>query len=136
MYEFFEHTADIGLRVHASDLNTLMTDAARAVFAVIVTNPEAVRPAERVDFEIAGEQLDDLLHDWLSELLVSFDTRHILFGRFEVNKHATGLTASAWGERLDPARHHVGMEVKAITYHGLRVEREGQGWLAEVIVDI
>ena len=56
--------------------------------------------------------------------------------RFEVSVGENGLKASAWGEPIDPARHVLSHEVKAITYHGLRVEREGDGWIAEVIVDI
>ena len=55
---------------------------------------------------------------------------------FEVEVTATGVKGCAWGERIDPARHVLAHEVKAITYHGLRVEREGDGWVAEVIVDI
>ncbi len=47
-----------------------------------------------------------------------------------------GLTGVAWGEPLDHTRHELAHEVKAITYHGLRVERTADGWLAEVIVDI
>jgi SHS2 domain-containing protein len=47
-----------------------------------------------------------------------------------------GLTASAWGEPLDRTRHNMEHEVKAITYHGLSVEKVGDEWIAEVIVDI
>lgn len=47
-----------------------------------------------------------------------------------------GVAATAWAEPVDPKRHELDMEIKAITYHGLKVERDGDGWLAEVIVDI
>ncbi len=47
-----------------------------------------------------------------------------------------GLEAAAWGEPMDPSRHELNHEVKAITYHGLKVEQTADGWLAEVIVDI
>lgn len=46
------------------------------------------------------------------------------------------LVALCRGERSDPARHEMDHEVKAITYHGLRVEHTPDGWEAEVIVDI
>ena len=46
--------------------------------------------------------------------------------------HDGGLSGTAWGEPLDPARHALDHEVKAITYHGLRVEQTADGWLAEV----
>ena len=60
----------------------------------------------------------------------------MLFGRFDVSVTDDGLSATAWGEPLDPARHELAREVKAITYHELRVEQTADGWLAEVIVDI
>jgi SHS2 domain-containing protein len=136
MYETFEHTADIGIRARATDLNGLFEDAARALFAVLVANPEAVRPVQELRFRLEGQRLDDLLHDWLAELLYAFDTRRVLLGEFRVGISGDRLEAAARGEPVDPQRHHLDMEVKAITYHGLKVERDGDGWLAEVIVDL
>ena len=136
MYEFFEHTADLGLRVRAADLDTLFAEAARALFAAVVDNLDAVRPLQRVDVSLTGTDREYLLFDWLKALLYRFDAEHLVFGRFEVRVSAGGLTGTAWGEPLDPDRHELGHEVKAITYHGLRVEPEAGGWLAEVIVDI
>jgi SHS2 domain-containing protein len=136
MYEFFEHTADLGLRVRAADLDALFAEAARALFAAVVDNLDAVRPLQRVDVSLTGTDREYLLFDWLKALLYRFDAEHLVFGRFEVHVSAGGLTGTAWGEPLDPDRHELGHEVKAITYHGLRVEPEAGGWLAEVIVDI
>jgi SHS2 domain-containing protein len=136
MYETFEHTADLGLRVRAADLDTLFAEAARALFSVIIEDLDTVRPAQRHDVRLAGEEREYLLFDWLRELLYQFDVRHLLFGRFEVHVGPSGLSGSAWGEPLDRARHVLDHEVKAITYHGLRVEQTPDGWLAEVIVDI
>ena len=136
MFETFDHTADLGLRIRAADLDTLFVEAARALFSVIVDNPEAIQPAEMLEVHIAGERDDDLLFDWLRELLYRFDGEHRLFSRFEAHRGESGLSSKAWGEPYDPERHQLGHEVKAITYHGLRVEKTGDGWLAEVIVDI
>jgi SHS2 domain-containing protein len=138
MYEFFEHTADIGLRARAAELDTLFADAAAALFAVMVTNFDAVRPVQQLSFELEEDCLDDLLHDWLAELLYTFHTRRVLLKEFQVRLSGddTRLTAVARGEPVDLARHQLDVEVKAITYHGLKVERQSSGWLAEVIVDI
>ena len=87
-------------------------------------------------FEIEGERRDDLLFDWLAELLFAFDTRRVLLSAFDVEVDGEGLKATARGEEVDHDRHELDMEVKAITYHGLKVERDGDGWLAEVIVDL
>jgi SHS2 domain-containing protein len=136
MFELFEHTADLGLRARAPDLDALFAEAAQALFAAVVEDPSAVEPRQRHDVRLAGDEPDYLLFDWLKELLYLFDTGHWLFRRFEVQVAASGLTAAAWGEPFDPARHALAHEVKAITYHGLRVVPEDGGWLAEVIVDI
>jgi SHS2 domain-containing protein len=136
MYEFFEHTADLGLRVRAPDLDSLFAEAARALFAAVVEDPAAVQALQRIDVQLDGTDREYLLFDWLKALLYRFDAEHLVFSRFEAHVGDAGLTGSAWGEPLDPDRHALAHEVKAITYHGLRVEQTADGWLAEVIVDI
>ena len=136
MYELFEHTADLGLRATAPDLDTLFVEMARSLAAAILEDPGSVRPVTPAAFEIAGTDREYLLFDWLKDLLYRFDAEHQVFGRFEVRVRPDGLTATAWGEPLDPARHLLNHEVKAITYHELKVEPTDGGWAAEVIVDI
>lgn len=136
MYETFEHTADLGLRMRAADVDTLFAEAARALFATLVEDLNSIRPAQRLEVTISGDDREYLLFDWLKELLYRFDAEHLLLSRFEVHVGAEGLHGSTWGEPLDPRRHELAHEVKAITYHGLRVEETTEGWLAEVIVDI
>jgi SHS2 domain-containing protein len=136
MYEIFEHTADLGLRVRAPDLETLFVDAGRGLTSIIAPNLEAVRPVREVPLCVTGGRRDDLLFDWLSEILYLFESEHLLLSEFTVQLNCNGLQATARGEPLDDGRHQLEHEVKAITYHGLKVERTPDGWLAEVIVDI
>lgn len=135
-YETFDHTADLGLRVRAPDLATLFIDAARGLFSMIVREPGTIRPVDAVSIELDAPALDLLLFDWLSELVYLYETRHLLLGEFEVQLSESHLTVIARGEPLDRTRHELEHEVKAITYHGLKVEQTSDGWLAEVIVDI
>ena len=136
MYETFDHTADLGLRVRAASLNQLFSEAGEALFASIVEEVQSILPQEHFEIEIAGEDREYLFFDWLRELLYRFDAEHWLFCQFRVEVHEKGLKASVAGEVLDPERHLLSHEVKAITYHGLRVETCEEGWLAEVIIDI
>jgi SHS2 domain-containing protein len=136
MHETFEHTADLGLRIRAGDLDALFAEAGAALFEAIVEDLKTVRLEKRVDISLTGTDREYLFFDWLKELLYHVDSEHLLFGTFDVHVTKDGLTGSAWGEPLDRARHNLEHEVKAITYHGLRVERSGAEWLAEVIVDI
>jgi SHS2 domain-containing protein len=135
-YETFEHTADLGLRVRAADVDTLFAEAARGLFSLVVGDLDSVRPLEKVEFEIAADALDLLLFDWLSELLYTYEVRQLLLAHFDVQVSDHRLRATAAGEPIDRGRHVLDHEVKAITYHGLKVVRDGDGWLAEVIVDI
>jgi SHS2 domain-containing protein len=132
----FEHTADLGLRVRAPDLDTLFAEAAACLFSAVVEDIATVEPRQSVTVELAGTDREFLLFDWLRDLLLKCDADHMVFGKFEVKVRDDGLTGVAWGEPLDPARHLLAHEVKAITYHELKVVRDGDGWLAEVIVDI
>ena len=136
MYEVFEHTADLGLRVRADRLETLFAEAGKALFSTIVANLEEVRLVQEQAIELESDQVDFLLFDWLSELLYQFETQGMLFAEFEVTLDQGRLVAKCRGERADPERHDLDHEVKAITYHDLRVEETADGWLAEVIVDI
>lgn len=136
MYEFFEHTADLGLRIRAPDLDTLFVEAAQALFTALIEDLSTVRPEHQVTVQLTAESLDYLLFDWLRTLLCRFDIEHLVLSKFQVHIADTALTGAAWGEPLDPTRHPLGHEVKAITYHGLRVVPTADGWLAEVIVDI
>ena len=134
MYEFFDHTADVGLRVRAAELSALFEDAAAGLFAIIVDAPLGEVTLER-EFRISGTRHDYLLFDWLNELLYVFDTERIVFGQFAVEFTPDGIRAKAGGAPADSARQLL-HEVKAITYHALKVEHTGEGWLAELIVDI
>lgn len=138
MYELFEHTADLGLRVRAPDLNTLFADAAAGLFSIIVEDMASIVPRDErhtTSIPFAGD-LDYLLFDWLDQCLKRFEQNKWLYSRFAVQVREDGLEASLWGEPYDPARHELSHEVKAITYHELKVEQTADGWLAEVIVDI
>jgi SHS2 domain-containing protein len=136
MFETFDHTADLGLRVRTQTLNQLFVEAAEVLFSTVVEDLKTVKPESSVEVRITSDDLPYLLFDWLRELLFRFEGEHLLFGRFEVEVSECSLMGTAWGEPVDRSRHTLSHEVKAITYHGLRVEQTADGWLAEVIVDI
>jgi SHS2 domain-containing protein len=135
-WELFEHTADLGLRVRAGDLDTLFRDAAEGLFAMVVEQVPSEPNAREIELAVAGEALDYLLFDWLSELLYLFDTEHVLLRDFDVKVEPDGVRARARAVPLDPARQRLLHEIKAITYHRLRVEQVEDGYVADIIVDV
>ena len=138
MYERIEHTADVGLRIEAATLNDLFAEAARALFELIVPNLAHVRASQAREVELRSDSLADLLCDWLTELVFLLETQRVVLDRFrvQVDEARFSLQAEATGEPLDTSRHQLGYEIKAVTYHELKLERAGGGWRAEVILDI
>lgn len=137
MFELFDHTADLGLRVQAATLDQLLIEAARGLLAMLVANPAAVRPVQTRTIELPAGEASYLLFDWLSELLYAFESERLLLCEFDVQIASGRLTATCRGEPMDETRHHMDHEVKAITYHALRVEQQPDStWTAELIVDI
>jgi SHS2 domain-containing protein len=136
MYELFEHTADLGLRVRADSLEALFVDAARGLLAMLVADPKTVRPLMTKTISLSADEPAYLLFDWLSELLYAFETDKLLLADIELKIEGNNLAAICHGEAMDENRHRMEHEVKAVTYHHLRLEETGAGWLAEVIVDI
>jgi SHS2 domain-containing protein len=136
MYEIFEHTADFGLRIRAKDVESLFAEAGKALFSAIVANLETVRPVKEVPFTVKGADHEELLHDWLAELLFTFHVARMVFADFTVQFGKDGLTAVGRGEPIDFLRHEIDTEIKAITWHGFKLEHVEDGLQAEVIVDI
>ena len=75
--------------------------------------------------------------EWLNALLSEMDVRGMLFSRFDIRIEDHHLRATAWGEPMDPAKHHPEVEVKGATYTELKVERTPDGrWIAQCVVDV
>ncbi len=137
MYRVFEHTADLGLHIEADSFEELLSEAARALFSLLVVNLDEVQPVLEHIVRLPKDEPAWLLADWLSELLYLFDTRHWIFRRFDVEDVREHWQIRCWGEALDRSRHHLDHEVKAITYHNLSCSQQPDGrWVAELIVDI
>jgi SHS2 domain-containing protein len=136
MYEVFEHTADLGLRITAASLDELCAEAGRGLFAIIAGDLAQIRATTVERFDVAGTDPTWLLYDWIGELHAAFELRRMLFCSFQVSLDRSGLHAIARGERYDPAMHTLAHEVKAITQHALDVRRSPSGWQATIIVDI
>jgi SHS2 domain-containing protein len=136
--ETYDHTADLGLRVFAPDLGDLFRTAAAGLFDVIVVNRQDVQIVETEVVRLSAETTEDLLVDWLNELIFRCETRHRLYAQFDVAVEQNGcvLAGRIGGEPIDCQRHILDHEVKAATRHGLSLRRENDCWVAEVIVDI
>lgn len=135
-WEHFPHEADIGVRGLGATLAEAFEQAALALTAVIA-DPATVAPSEAIRLSCVAPDAELLLVDWLNQLVYEMATRNMLFGHFEVRLEDNRLTAQAWGEALDAARHHPAVEVKGATYTALQVARQADGsWVAQCVVDV
>lgn len=134
-WEHYAHGADVGVRGCATSKPAAFEQAALALTAVI-TDPAAVAARTRIAIECEAPDDELLLAEWLNALIYEMATRKMLFGRFAVRLEGSRLSAEAWGETVDVARHHPAVEVKGATYTTLRVAPEGSGWVAQTVVDV
>ncbi|MGA9665043.1 MAG: archease [Gallionella sp.] len=135
-WEHFPHQADVGVRGLGATLEQAFEQTALALTAVI-TDVADVAPKEMVQLSGAAPDAELLLVDWLNALIYEMITRNMLFSRFEVHLKGNSLTAQAWGEALELARHHPAVEIKGATYTELRVAQQPDGsWLAQCVVDV
>jgi len=135
-YELIEHTADIGIRVKGKDLKALFKNSASAMFDIIAEKKESpVIKQTKIKIEQKADNLEELLVNWLNELLSLSATKELIFSEFRINKiDKNTLQAVVIGE--DIKNYRVNTEVKAATYHQLKLEEAKTGWRAEVIFDV
>jgi SHS2 domain-containing protein len=134
--EQIDHTGDVGIVVRGANLEELFARAAWGMFAVI-TDMAVVEPRDTTAIEVAATDRAALLQRWLSELNFRHATGYRLFCRFKIRELSDErLAADAMGEPIDPDRHSIFAEIKAVTFHELSVEQVGGHWQARIIFDI
>ncbi|MDH5750576.1 MAG: archease [Rhodospirillales bacterium] len=135
-WEHFPHGADIGVRGSGPGLAAAFEEAALALTAVIA-KPENIRPGIPVEVTCEAPDVEILLLDWLNALIFEMATRSMLFGKFQVRITGDRLQATAWGEKVDRARHAPAVEVKGATFTELAVRgNDTDGWTAQCVVDV
>jgi len=136
-YREIEHTADVGVELQARDLRSALESAAAAMFDVIC-DVDSVEHLLTIPLTVDAREgdLENLLVRWLTELLYVHQSRNMVFSGFEVLSVSRGtLEARVSGEKLDPERHTIKLELKAPTYHELLIEESEGHWSVRVIFD-
>ena len=135
-YEQIEHTADIGIRAYGGDLKELFTNAARGMLE-IAFDLDTVEEQNEARLKITGIDTEELLVNWLHELLYLFEVKHLVPKRVHIAELAAGkLTAKVYGQKFDPNHHTVRQEIKAVAYHQLKIEKKDHTYTVQIIFDI
>lgn len=138
-FEYFEVTAEVGIRAWGESLSEAFVQAARALFELMV-DTHAVRPQHTVSVSLSSESLELLLADWLNRLILERDRTGCVFSEFRIAVTPQGrgfvLMGEIAGEPLDRSRHDPRLDVKAVTYNNLRVLQQPHRVQVECVLDI
>lgn len=139
-YRFLEDVAiaDIAYEAYGKDLNELFENAAFAVFE-LSANLDTVDAKQKVEFELENQTIENLLYDFLSEILFLKDSKYMVFKKVKVlikeNKKYQ-LKALLEGDTINPQKQQLENDIKAVTMHMFEVKKDKNGYKATVVVDI
>lgn len=132
--------ADVAFEASAATSGELFMEAGTALAGVMVEDPASIGPVERRVFHAAADTLEMLLFEYLQTLIFYKDAEGLLLRPVMISigeeNGSLLLDAEAAGEKIDPEKHQLGADVKAVTLHRFRVWHEGATWKATVVLDI
>lgn len=139
-YKFLEDVAiaDIAYEAYGKDLNEVFENAALAIFE-LSADVKTIEPKQEIVFELEHENLDNLLYDFLSEILYLKDSKYMVFRKVKVEIKEgvkNRLKAILKGDTINSEKQHLENDIKAVTMHMFELKKEKNGYKATVVVDI
>jgi SHS2 domain-containing protein len=135
-YRLLDQTSDLGVEIFGKDLPELFSNACFAVFDNMV-HLERIESRTVRTIELRSDSLDALFLDWLRELLFRFSTEYFVVKDVPILKlDGSHLIAEVRGERFDPERHEIKIEIKTPTYHMFKIDQNVAGYCATVVLDV
>lgn len=133
-------TADVAFEAWGQTQEEMFISACEATMNVMVADLGSIEDVERRVLRARNDSLDMLLFDLLQEIIFYKDAEQLLLRVSHVelagDNNEISIAARAFGETLDPEKHDLIVDVKAVTLHRYRVEETARGWEATVILDI
>jgi SHS2 domain-containing protein len=135
-YRITARQSELAVRIVGTSQTNLFVNAALALFDII-TDMHNVEAKERMQLEVEGSDRDDLLVNWLRELLYLYQGSAYLLKEFTVKEmRDTVVKAEVSGEKLDPDRHEIKQEIAAVAYDQSHMQKTGDQWIAQVILEV
>ncbi|MDO8602503.1 MAG: archease [Candidatus Omnitrophota bacterium] len=139
-FEFINHTADVGIKARGSTLTELFENAARGMFAVIARegcDAKGSKAEKSIEVCKNSDNFEETLVGWLSELLYIFNREKIYFNDFKIlSLNDGGIKAEATGVNIDLYQSSLYTEIKAVTFHNLKIEEDVDGFSCTIIFDV
>jgi SHS2 domain-containing protein len=133
-FEEISHTADVKIRATAPTLEALFSEAFNALMQVLY-GPDRNGGMKR-EITLDAEDHESLLRDFLSEVLFIAEVDGLVFSGAEVHINGCHLAAMLDGEPFDRRRHALGTEVKGISYSGLAITHDANGYMLDIVFDV
>lgn len=135
-YKLIAHTADFGIEVKAKSIPDIYVNSAKALFDLIV-GVENIEPVLEQEILVEGIDEVDLLIRWLNELIYLFSVKNLLFSNFKIKfLGKKELKCLAKGEEFKKGKHEIKVEIKAATYHNIKIEKKGDFFYTKIIFDV
>ena len=135
-YQPISHTADIGFKAWGNTLEELFSNAARAMTDCMVQVDDGV-PTQTVFVQLKADSLEELLVKWLSEVLYHFETGGLLGLGFTVLQcQMKDFKATLHGVSWDSEKSPLKTQIKAVTFHEMKVEKKNNRYEVQVILDV
>jgi SHS2 domain-containing protein len=128
------HTADVRIHIRAPTLDILFSDAFCALMQTVFGKDRLGGCKKEIQLE--AEDTETLLMDFLSETLFICEVEGLVFAKSIVTTDGKILKAVLEGESFDRSRHAGGTEVKGISYSGLSVTRDENGYMLDILFDV
>ena len=135
-YRLTTRQSELAVKVTGGSQADLFANSAFALFDVI-SDVEKIEIKERLLLEVEGADRDDLLVNWMRELLYLYQGSGYLLKEFVIREvKDTSLKAEVCGEKVDPDRHEIKQEIAAVAYHQSRMTKTGNQWTAQLIFEV
>jgi SHS2 domain-containing protein len=135
-YRLMTRQSELAVRVVGNSQADLFANSAFALFDVM-TDLEKIELKERVPLEVEGADRDDLMVNWMRELLYLYQGSGYLLKEFQIHEvRDTFVKADVCGEKIDPDRHDMKKEITAVAYQQSRMEKTGSQWTAQLIFEV
>jgi SHS2 domain-containing protein len=128
------HTADVRIQATAPTLDALFSEAAAALMQVMY-GPDRKGGSQR-KIALRAEDRESLLRDFLSEMLFISEVDGLVFSGTDVRISGDHLEATLDGEPFDRRRHAAGTEVKGISFSGLAITQDANGYMLDIVFDV
>ena len=134
-YEILDHTADIGIKVKGESLPAVMEKTILALSDLMIGNTQVGSNEER-EFIIDEDDVEIALVSILEEILYLFEHQKFAVSCCSVSVQNNEYRVQMKGSLFNPSKVKDGTEIKAVTYHQLKVKKEDDTWIVKVIFDI